>query len=646
MRNLLCLSTVLATGALALATPASAGPTAACERNAPGALECGVGSTAQGGAVALGEHARADEGDVAIGYRSISSILGLPPFAWAVGGLPNVAVGFRSLTVGDGNLALGAGAQAAFANDQGYSPIKWAIALGGMAKASQDESIAIGGHAQTNERAAIALGNKATATGISIGAESFSGHYGSTAIGQKAKADHVSTAVGYGAVAESEDLAIGINSQARKGDIVPLFVDTDINSNVAIGNLAYSSGNGNVSLGFNAITGIINDDRNLISAAEYATALGYAARGLGNGATVLGAYASANEYAMALGYRSNANGTGATALGVNASAQHYGVAIGQNASTNPHGVALGLNSQSHMGGISIGSHSIANAETVAIGVNTSATGVNSVALGKNSIATEDNVVSIGSDILKRRLINLDDGIADTDAVNVRQLNTAIANVSGAAGAAQATADTALVNAAAAQTTADTALANAATAQTTANTARAEAATAQTTANTARAEAATAQGTADTALANAHAIGNATAAGLGGGATYNMATGTLSAPSYTIQGAEYNNVGAALSAIDTTLDRFDDRLVAINTLVDKGFERANGGIAASMALGGTMVVPDKRWSVSLNLSTYRDEQGFSGSIVWRAADNIYMNAGIAGSTVSGTTGGRVGIAFGW
>jgi len=79
-------------------------------------------------------------------------------------------------------------------------------------------------------------------------------------------------------------------------------------------------------------------------------------------------------------------------------------------------------------------------DSTALGSNTTVFGTNSVALGANSIALADNVVSIGNDRIlpgggpapenfQRRLINLATGINDTDAVNVAQLNDAIATAS-------------------------------------------------------------------------------------------------------------------------------------------------------------------------------------------------------------------------
>ena len=66
----------------------------------------------------------------------------------------------------------------------------------------------------------------------------------------------------------------------------------------------------------------------------------------------------------------------------------------------------------------------------------------------------------------------------------------------------------------------------------------------------------------------------------------------------------------------------------------------------MALGGTMIVPDSSVSLSFNLATYRGEQGFSGAVAVRAAPRVYVSGGVVGSTVKGSTGGRIGVAIGF
>ncbi|MDC5259988.1 hypothetical protein NRA27_21065, partial [Acinetobacter baumannii] len=46
-----------------------------------------------------------------------------------------------------------------------------------------------------------------------------------------------------------------------------------------------------------------------------------------------------------------------------------------------------------------------------------------------------------------------------------------------------------------------------------------------------------------------ALGNSTANNLGGGATYDSTTGAVTAPTYTVNGTDVNNVGAAISELD-------------------------------------------------------------------------------------------------
>ena len=93
----------------------------------------------------------------------------------------------------------------------------------------------------------------------------------------------------------------------------------------------------------------------------------------------------------------------------------------------------------------------------------------------------------------------------------------------------------------------------------------------------------------------------------------------------------------------------DDTVATHTLqiasLGRGLRDADAGIAAAMALGGALIVPDSNISVNFNLATYRGQQGFSGALIGRIAPKIYVTGGFAGSTRKGSTGGRVGIAFG-
>jgi trimeric autotransporter adhesin len=106
---------------------------------------------------------------------------------------------------------------------------------------------------------------------------------------------------------------------------------------------------------------------------------------------------------------------------------------------------------------------------------------------------------------------------------------------------------------------------------------------------------------------------------------------------------------AIEDLQTGQATIDDMVAAQGRQIaalGRGLEQANGGIAAAMAMGGMMVVPDSKVSVNFNLSTYRGQQGFSGGLAARVSPKVYISGGVAGSTVKGSTGGRVGVAFGF
>ncbi|WP_240057217.1 YadA-like family protein [Paraburkholderia azotifigens] len=93
-----------------------------------------------------------------------------------------------------------------------------------------------------------------------------------------------------------------------------------------------------------------------------------------------------------------------------------------------HATAMGALSVAS-GSQSVATGYAANASgqnAVATGANANASGNNSVALGAGSVADQDNTVSVGSATQQRRITNVAAGTATTDAVNVGQLNDAIA----------------------------------------------------------------------------------------------------------------------------------------------------------------------------------------------------------------------------
>ncbi|KWN79240.1 hypothetical protein WM24_27355 [Burkholderia ubonensis] len=90
------------------------------------------------------------------------------------------------------------------------------------------------------------------------------------------------------------------------------------------------------------------------------------------------------------------------------------------------------------------------------------------------------------------------------------------------------------------------------------------------------------------------LGAGIAVALGGGASFNSATGVFSMPSYTIQGSTYNNVGAALSGLDaavTTAQNTASKALSIaqnSVQYDQSQASTGSGGAATGTGGGTSV----------------------------------------------------------
>lgn len=97
----------------------------------------------------------------------------------------------------------------------------------------------------------------------------------------------------------------------------------------------------------------------------------------------------------------------------------YNTTLGAAAKTNGYGnLALGL---AAVAGYRSYFDPVFTTGATAIGQDSIAYGNHSVALGSGSVADEDYTVSLGSSTVKRRLLNLADGVGDYDAVNVRQM---------------------------------------------------------------------------------------------------------------------------------------------------------------------------------------------------------------------------------
>lgn len=163
---------------------------------------------------------------------------------------------------------------------------------------------------------------------------------------------------------------------------------------------------------------------------------------------------------VASGSRAVASGDGSVAMGDNSQATRNGaIAIGQNAAATgvnsiaigagalaTGSVAVGVNAQAGNGGAAFGDNAVALSpqQATALGNAANVTANRGVALGASAQATRagmngatekysnvsvtstEGAVSVGSAGNERQITNVAGGTAETDAVNVRQLDAAIA----------------------------------------------------------------------------------------------------------------------------------------------------------------------------------------------------------------------------
>ena len=149
-----------------------------------------------------------------------------------------------------------------------------------------------------------------------------------------------------------------------------------VQSGVAIGNTAASSGSNAIAVGTNSKAAMLNT----VAIGNTASASYMGGVALGNAAN------STGTNATAIGSTATASGSNAIAMGTNSKAATLNtVAIGNTATATS------------MGGVAIGNTSTtSSANATAVGTNTMAKGASSVAIGNNATATTTGGVAIGS----------------------------------------------------------------------------------------------------------------------------------------------------------------------------------------------------------------------------------------------------------
>ena len=278
------------------------------------------------------------------------------------------------------------------------------IAIGKLAKSGTAPSDVFGvsvGYSANSTYNSVALGSCATAAGnsVSLGADTF-------ALGSQGVAIGYCSAVSANA---TRGIAIGYSAKANDSDAISLGYNASADiGGIAIGQETVANNNGN---GF---------------------------------ATVIGSYAKGNGYDATV-YGSNAKVTGGDSVAVGAGAQSLSsnsVAIGDDAhaleaySTVVGNGVYGLSQQS----TALGALAYANGNnSIAIGYCAYTSSANSIAIGSCSMADTSGTVSFGRPEVKtgetvvqseirRRLINVADGINDSDVATVGQLNSSVSTI--------------------------------------------------------------------------------------------------------------------------------------------------------------------------------------------------------------------------
>ena len=412
--------------------------------NAKGTNAVSIGNNAQAtnkSTVAVGGTASGDSA-TSLGYvttASGTSSVALGYYAQAAGSY-GTAVGGSAKAEGGSSIAVGAGAEAAGG--------KGNTAIGHKAKvesAAGDGNIAFGSSASVKDGAGhVVIGKNASANtvngyGIAIG--------NSASIGIGAAAD--AAAIGTGSRVEGSGIAFGRQAQvtasstesgiaigtessvdgAQKGTAIGYkakVLSSGDDSGLAIGTESSAGGNeGSIALGKKAS---VDSSTN---AGGVAIGLNASAKGISS--IVIGKDAKADDgnqaHVIAIGVGATATGTSqySSVMGSAAKAsREYSTVLGSNANSEVDGgVALGANSISnrHAGGSATGDVRTTNPY---IPAGAGAAQVNAI----NATKGTTGAVSVGSDTVKRQIINVAAGTDDSDAVNVAQLKAATANAAG------------------------------------------------------------------------------------------------------------------------------------------------------------------------------------------------------------------------
>ena len=303
-----------------------------------------------------------------------------------------------------------------------------AVAIGTESSVQSDEDIAVGYRATTVASKYHQLPGSGQ---VAIGSNSNTyGSRGDVAIGSGAETNirvkNVDHTNGPTEKRDAQSVAIGSVAKAYGSQAVAVGADTR-----AIGNSSVAIGTDDIELDRaklqSLLPGLANNE-NLNNKAPSDATLGSAAL---HDKPYYVKTASIGTASVALGAMSQAAGDASMAMGLNALAEgDASTAIGPLArSKGKKSIAMGVNANSQVdGGVALGADSVSNRQQtsnayIPSGADTAQ--VNAIKATKGTTGA----VSVGSDTVKRQIINVAAGTNDSDAVNVAQLKAVTSNTS-------------------------------------------------------------------------------------------------------------------------------------------------------------------------------------------------------------------------
>jgi hypothetical protein len=121
-------------------------------------------------------------------------------------------------------------------------------------------------------------------------------------------------------------------------------------------------------------------------------------------------------------------------------------------------------------------------------------------------------------------------------------------------------------------------------------------------------------------------------------------GTVTAPSYTLSGTTYNNVGSALSSLSDRIDKLNSAVSGLQDTIYQNRQEARGGIASAMAMGYAPL-PSKpgRTSWAVNVAGFKGIAAFGFAMAHRVNTDIPLAVTVGLSTSERNTSGRIGLS---